>query len=345
MSSATPISIVGLAGCTSLGYALAPTLAAMGAGLSNFSDTGLKNPFGTAVMAASLLDRDLPRILRLRGLVAIALIDLRELLAAAGVEEAPLMLGVPSDVDDDEQVAVNEELSKEAFIRSRITWFPHGRASTFPALAGAMHLLERGAHRFVIVGGLDSLCAQHTVHRLVQFERVMGPHTEGMIPGEAAVFALLSRSDDPATDSTRAVRLEAVAQHRSAVPFTQRDRVSGDDLATAFRAFREAGSPRVERVIAAHSGEGYFAHSFAHAYLREVEIMPEPLEMELVADCVGDVGAAAGTLGLAFAMYRMVTQPWGARGRALIYSESDTGEVGAAIIEGAPTSWERRTAG
>jgi 3-oxoacyl-[acyl-carrier-protein] synthase-1 len=140
------------------------------------------------------------------------------------------------------------------------------------------------------------------------------------------------------------VVLEAVAQHRSPVPFTQRDRISGDDLATIFRAFRERGSPRVERVIAAHSGEGYFGQSFSHAYLREVEVMPEPLEVELIADCVGDIGAAAGPLGLAFAMYRMATEPRSARERALVYSESDTGEIGAAIIDGAPTSWQRRTA-
>src|SRR5262245_19308029 len=138
MSTAARISIAGFAGCTPLGYSLAPTLAAMGAGLSNFSDTQLKTPFGTAVMAASLLDRDIPRILRLRGLLALALIDLRELLAAAGVQEAPLMLGVPSDLEGDEKVAIKEEFSSRATFRSEITWFPHGRASAFAALAGAM---------------------------------------------------------------------------------------------------------------------------------------------------------------------------------------------------------------
>ena len=183
-----------------------------------------------------------------------------------------------------------------------------------------------------------------TVHRLVQFERVLGPHTEGTIPGEAAVFALLARTDDPAANAATAVVLEAVAQHRAPVPFTERDRVSGDALATVFPSFRERGSRRVDRVIAAHSGEGYFGRSFAHAYLREVDVMPEPLEVELIADCVGDVGAAAGMLGLAFAMYRMVTDPRSSHGRALVYSESDTGEVGAAIIDGAPTSWARGTA-
>jgi 3-oxoacyl-[acyl-carrier-protein] synthase-1 len=255
-----------------------------------------------------------------------------------------LIVGVPSDLDHDERSRLNEELVTSRIFRPKTAWFPYGRASTFPALAAAASLLESGAHRFIVVGGIDSLCALHTVHRLVQFGRVLGPHTEGMIPGEAAVFALLARADDPVADPASGVLLEAVAQHRAAVPFTQRDRVSGDDLATVFRAFRERGSERVERVIAAHSGEGYFGRTFLHASLREAEMMPEPLEVDLIADCVGDVGAAAGPLGLAFAMYRMATQPRNTRERALVYSESDTGEIGAAIIDGAPTSWQRAAA-
>jgi len=342
VSPLTPVSIVGFAGCSSLGYSVGSTLAAMGAGLSNFSDTGLKNPFGTPVMAASLLDRDAPRIERLSVLASIALIDLQGLLGAAGVQHAPLMLGVPSDLGDEEEAALREQFANSPITRPDTLWFPYGRASTFPALASALDLIERGAHRFIVVGGIDSLCGLPTVHRLAQLGRVLGPHTEGTIPGEAAAFALVGRADDPAVDPANAVLLEAVAQHRSAVPFTQRDRVSGDDLATVFRAFRERGLQRVERVIAAHSGEGYFGRCFAHAYLREVDVMPEPLEVELIADCVGDIGAAAGLLGLAFATYRMATDPRSNHGRALVYSESDTGEVGAAIIDGAPASWERR---
>jgi 3-oxoacyl-[acyl-carrier-protein] synthase-1 len=336
-----PVTIVGFAGCTSLGYSLAPTMAAMGAGLSNFTDTGLRTQFDTPVMAGALLERDLPRLERLTELATIGLIDLQSLLTAAGVESVPLVMGLPSDLDEGEQEEVRKHIAGNPAIESATTWFPYGRASTFAALSGAADLLQRGDHPFVAVGGIDSLCARHTVHRLVQLGRILGPHTEGTIPGEAAVFALLTRADGRAPDQASAVGLESVALHRSPVPFHERDRVSGDDLATVFRTLRERGSPRVDRVIAAHSGEGYFGRSFSHAYLREVDVMPEPLEVELIADCAGDVGAAAGLLGLAFATYRMITDPRSGRARALVYSESDTGEIGAAIIDGAPTSWER----
>jgi 3-oxoacyl-[acyl-carrier-protein] synthase I len=339
MTGDAAVSIVGFTGCTSLGYTLPQTLAAMGAGLSNFSDTGLKNAYGTAVSAASLLERDLPGHERLAMLAGIGLIGVQQLLETVGVTHAPLMLGVAANLDDDEATSLRAEVRRSPAVKPESAWYPYGRASAFVAFAQAAALIARGAHRFIVVGGVDSLCAIPRVYGLVQAERILGPHTEGTIPGEAAVFALLARADDPVVDPSTSVLLEGVAQHRGR-PFKQADRVSGDDLAVVFRSFRERGSRRVDRVVAAHSGEGYFGRTFSHAYLREVEVMPEPLEVDLIADCVGDVGAAAGPLGLAFGVYRMVTEPRGANGRALVYSESDTGELGAAIIDGAPTSWD-----
>lgn len=344
MKGTAAVSLAGFAGCTSLGYSLPETLAAMGAGLSNFTDTGLKNNYGTVVTAAALLEHGAPRFERLRVLADIALADVSALLAAVGVADAPLMLGLPGDLDDDEQRTLTEEVRRNRVVGSDVAWFPYGRASTFAALASAADLIRRGVHRFVVVGGIDSLCAPDTVQRLVDTDRVLGPHTEGTIPGEGAVFALLARGEDPAVDPAASMNLEALARHRASRPFSEMDRVSGDALARVFRTLREGGSPRVERVVAAHSGEGYFGHSFCHAYLREVDVMPEPLHVDLVADCAGDVGAAAGMLGLAFGMYLTATDPRGARGRVLVYSESDGGELGAAIIEGTPTSWARRVA-
>jgi 3-oxoacyl-[acyl-carrier-protein] synthase-1 len=263
----------------------------------------------------------------------------QQLLESVGVAHAPLMLGVAANLDSHESAALEAEVRRRPAIKPEAAWYPYGRASTFVAFAQAAELIARGSHRFIIVGGVDSLCAIPRVSGLVETGRVLGPHTEGTIPGEAAVFTLLARSDDPAVDRATSVLIEGVAQHRGR-SFLDREQVSGEDLAVVFRAFRERGSQRVDRVVAAHSGEGYFGRSFSHAYLREVDVMPEPLQVDLFADCVGDVGAAAGPLGLAFAAYRMVTDPRGPRGRALVYSESDSGEVGAAVIDGAPTSWE-----
>lgn len=336
------VSIVGFAGCSSLGYSFESTLAAMGAGLSNFTDTPVPNEFGQPTVAAALLDMDVPRGDRLAALVRHGLEDVDSLAARYDLRNVPLLVGVPSDLRPDEAELVRTVLTEKSSLIGDITWFRQGRASAFAALAEAMTAVGR-SHRFVLVAGLDSLCAASQVYSLVRAGRVLSPLTEGTIPGEAAGFALLARADDPLVDAETSVLLEAVALERSPTPFTEGQVVSGDALTAVFRALRNGGARQVHRVVAAHSGEGYFGRSFAHAYLREVEVMPEPLEVEVIADRVGDVGAAAGILGLAFSVYCMVEDGREGDGRALSYSESDTGEVGAAILEGAPTSW-RHTA-
>jgi hypothetical protein len=170
---------------------------------------------------------------------------------------------------------------------------------------------------------------------------VLGPHTEGTIPAEAAVFALIVRANDEILLPT-SVLLEATAYARGQ-PFSAVDRITADALAGVFRSLRERSVTRVDRVVAAHSGEGYFGRSFTHAYLREVEIMPEPLEVDIPASSVGDVGAGVGVLALAVAMYRLAADPdKHACGRVLVYSESDSGEVAAAVVQGTPSSWQRQ---
>ena len=79
MSAPPSISIVGFAACTSLGYSLESSLAAMGAGLSNFTNTKVPNEFGHPVVAGPLVDPDAPRGERLAALVRHGLNDVRAL--------------------------------------------------------------------------------------------------------------------------------------------------------------------------------------------------------------------------------------------------------------------------
>jgi 3-oxoacyl-[acyl-carrier-protein] synthase-1 len=338
-SNSSPVSVVGFAACTSLGYSLESTLAAMGAGLNNFSNTAVANEVGQPAVAASLIELDVPRAARLAALFTHGLRDLEHLLPRDRLTKMPVLIGVASDLTAEEMETMRRAVQKEDLARET-AWYPYGRASTFAALAAAKDLIVRGSHPLVLVAGVDSLCASATVSSLVQAGRVLSPLTEGTIPGEAAVFALLARTADSIVEPSMAVVLEGVAVTRAPIAFTQARSISADGLASAFRTFRHLGATRVHRIVAAHSGEGYFGRSFGQAYLREIELMPEPLTVEGIADRVGDVGAAAGLLGMAFGLYLMVHDERPGS-RTLVYSESDTGEVGAAIIGGEPISWQR----
>ena len=340
MTAPLSAAVAGFAACTSLGYSLESTLAAMGAGLNNFTATDVPNEFGHATVAASLFETGGSRRDRLVALLRHGFDDVRALVRE-GLAGVPVLIGVPSDLDADERRAMQTVLREQEPLIGETTWFPYGRASTFAALTAALDMFARRSERLALVAGVDSLCAPAQLRSLVRAGRVLSPYTEGTIPGEAAAFALLARPDDLAVAADASVTLEAVVIDRTTTPITQADVVSGDALTALFRQLRVGGARRVHRVVAAHSGEGYFGRSFAHAYLREVEMMPEPLVVELIADRVGDTGAAAGVLGLAFASYLMVQDGRDGESRALTYGESDTGEVGAAILRGSPREWRR----
>jgi 3-oxoacyl-[acyl-carrier-protein] synthase I len=344
MTTGTPVSIVGFAACSSLGYSLESTLVAMGAGLTNFTDTDVPNEFGHPTVAASVVE-GASRGERLAALIGHGLDDASSLAPPHVLSGIPLLVGVPSDLTRTERGLMQTAVEERGSMIGETRWFPYGRASTFAALAAGMDIVANGIHRFALIAGVDSLCAPAQISSLVHAGRVLSPINEGTIPGEAGALALLARTDDPIVDVNRAVRLEAIAAERGSIPFTQAQAVSADALTAAFRSMRNAGASRVHRIVAAHSGEGYFGRSFAHAYLREVEMMPEPLIVELIADRVGDVGAAAGILGIAFGVYLMVEDRRDGPSRSLTYSESDSGHVGAAIVHGSPTSWRRLPAG
>ena len=344
MTAAASVSIVGFAACSSVGYSLESTLAAMGAGLSNFTETDVGDQFGQPALAASLVEGG-SRQERLAALSRHALDDAGVIGLVSRATHVPLFAGVPSDLTADERSVLQAVFAERAPLIAGTQWFPYGRASSFAALAAGIDVVANGAHRFALVAGIDSLCTPAQIGSLVQARRLLSPLAEGTIPGEAAAFALLGRSDDPAVDPRTSVRVEAVALKRAQTPFVQARVVSADGLTSVFRHLRAGGAARVHRIVAAHSGEGYFGRSFAYSYLREIELMPEPLDVELIADRVGDIGAASGIVGLAYGMYLMVRHVDQKRPRTLTYSESDTGESGGAIIDGAPTSWRRAVAG
>jgi len=345
-------AILGFAAATPVGYALEPTLAAMGANLSHISASPVRTLDGEPAPVSCLLDPAMPRAERFARLFEHGLADLRALLSAHGIESAPLLLGLPAGLDSAARADIVAVQHGAGFRTPDDALFAYGRASAFAALAHALPLLQQRQHRCVIVGGLDSLCAPASVEALVHARRVLEPFTEGTIPGEAASFVALLQPDDAAVDPDHALWLDGVAVARGS-GFEAAERVEAEGLTrvlhrlakTAGEADAEADGEarRVHRVVAAHSGEGYFGRSFSLACLRAVDLMPEPLEVTLTADRVGDVGAASGALGMAFAAYLMVRELQSRPGprRALVYTESDGGEVGAAVLHGRPRTWKR----
>jgi hypothetical protein len=103
-------------------------------------------------------------------------------------------------------------------------------------------------------------------------------------------------------------------------------------LGQAFRALRERATSAVRAgsVVGFESGELFFTRAFTTGYLRNAELMPEPLEHELIATYVGDTGAAAGGLALVRAE-GLMTGGEGDDRSVLLYGHADDGRCAAAM--------------
>jgi len=93
-----------------------------------------------------------------------------------------------------------------------------------------------------------------------------------------------------------------------------------------------AGARRVDAVFACQPGEAFWPTEFSRAYLRNAALMPEPLQVRTVGECLGDAGAGAGPVMLGAALYRRGRRAQDGS-RTLVYGCADGGKVGACVVE------------
>ncbi|MFN0060254.1 MAG: HEAT repeat domain-containing protein [Planctomycetota bacterium] len=372
---ARPMRLIGFAAVTPLGFDAATTAREVAAGTLRIAETEVDDGGGQPARAlrSPLIPATATRIERVSALAASALRDHLEriapVLAAQGIEAAPLVLALPefqgaaADVD-----GILSTLARTAhtvapklrveIMRDEIV--AAGRASFFPALARAVEWLDSKRARVVIIGGVDALTDSGSLTALAGAGRILGArNSDGLIPGEGAGFALLVSADVKIPADFDALELIALAVAREPQPFLAHEPSQAQGLTATLRALRtqsRAGARRADHLLSAQTGESYWADELARAYLRNVALMPEPFTVSIVAHGLGELGVAAGFVQLAAAPYH-VQRLANARGRTgffagdvdrspsnsastdalvrlLMYAASDSGETGACLVEG-----------
>lgn len=337
----TPLAaLIGAGVCCSLGLDLESSLAAVEAGMSRMVDaelSGIDDPI--VVAALELLGLDTARGRRFHWLAGTAYLDLVRRFPTWKQVDLPMIIVGPEphadhDVPRDFMITHLRELSEVAVPRPvQQFWWPGGRGGWFKALEHAIALLHGGAP-LVLLGAVDSDVDPASLRRLARRNAVLGPRNpQGRIPGEAACFLLLARPDVPRQIHERpwawlracetTVEPRHIMQPRSTL---------AEGLTGLFGRLREAHLGwRADVVYSCQPSENFWGREFNMAYLRNPELIPEPLRVEQLCDELGDCGAATPALQLAFAGHRCSRGD--ALARALIYGESDDGALGACMIE------------
>jgi 3-oxoacyl-[acyl-carrier-protein] synthase-1 len=227
-------------------------------------------------------------------------------------DRAPRALGIYLGQDEaDDGRAVIEALTRHfrtSFTVERVDSL--GRAAGLAALHRAARHIREGRVDVALVGGVDSWVRADAIERLVESGKLRDDdHPQGIIPGEAAAFAVLEGAPPSGVRPLAWLTGSGVAQEPSA---NTEDASEGVGITQALRkAISESGAQEFPRVVCDLNGDRYRAMEWAYGLVRAlggltpVDGGPASNEAWHPADCIGDCGAASGIVNLAWAVTAM----------------------------------------
>ena len=334
MNQALQISGSGLV--TSVGLSTANAAAAIRAGLSNPQLTRFID-WGGEWISAHVVPMEAPN--PRTKLLQMAATAIDECLASAGrgsIMETALVLCLPeasrpSAGDELGESAVNDIATViGAKFSAHSFTITGGRVGGFVGLHRARTLLYEGKVDAVLVAGVDSYVNWPALSNFENRYRLLtSRNSNGFLPGEAAAAVMVTRPK-PGT----ALRCEGLGFGSESATIDADLPLRADGLVEAIRAAARDADCRpqdFELRISALSGEQYYFKEAALALSRLIRDPTSEAELWHPADCVGEVGAAAGPLAMAIAATACAKGYAGAS-RILCHLSSDGTERSAAFF-------------
>jgi len=339
--------------CSPLGLERGSTLLELAAGSDVFEETEELDARGRPIRASRLevFPATMSRTVRMAELADQAIAELLAVARGLELTRLPIMLALPeADGGGSWQLAPLwaqlEQRAARAGLSLELLRVPQalpdgtrrsGAAGLFQLMTLADQMLDAG-HDPLVLGAIDSRCDPASLTQLAAAERLIDGGREGYLPGEGAGFLMLTRA------AARHEGFSIIAHTHDHEPlgFGQAQPSDAIGLTRVFRRLR-LGPPqlaRVDRVLSCQWDAGYWGREFVSAYLRNAELLPEPLRVDLVAEQLGNPGAAAPVLQLARALEisRREARAGDRAARVLVYGCAEDGALGACVVEAKPDS-------
>ncbi len=213
--------------------------------------------------------------------------DMIPLLLCVAEKERP---GRLEGLDDRLFADVQVELGTRFHPRSAV--IPRGRVAGALAMLEAQRLIHEGRVPFCIIAGVDTLLVAATLAAYETRSRLLtSENSNGFIPGEAGAAVLVG----PPLEGGLLCAGIGTGQEKATVE--SEEPLRADGMFQAFRsALQNAGKTMadVDYRITDLNGEQYFFKEAALAVARTLRVTKEKFEIWHPADCIGEVGAAAG---------------------------------------------------
>ncbi len=226
--------------------------------------------------------------------------------------------------------ALRSGLPKE-LTGAELLFKPIGRAAGLSALREALGALASGDVDIALVGGADSLVSSVTLSWLEEKGRLRtGRRSTGILPGEAAGFLAVETVQNASRRKAEIRSLVVGASGaQEAVPFGEPTRAL--TLGRIFRSLESVLPPPTPLFVSDCNGERQWATEWMLANTRGLGPYRESARRWMPAEYVGDTGAGAGAICLAWASDAL-WKGYCREGRVLVYGSSDEGAREAAVL-------------
>ena len=346
MPTDSPICIVGIGACTSVGLNAVATAAAVRAGISAFDEHPFMiNREGDPYVLAMVPSID-PALTGSDRYVALSTSAIHEALGPlrqVKLEEKEIKAvvalpevrpGLPDDLGEKIADHISELGNDHLYIKDIRLAFK-GHAAGLMAFESASRHLAKGGCEFYLVGGIDSYIDADTLDWVEENEQLHIPSNAwGFIPGDAACFCLVC-SIETAEKYKLPVKTQLVAistAHEKNKIKTETVCI-GEGLTQAVKG-AVSGLPentKIDYTICDQNGEAYRADEFGFMLARLSKYFTDPSDYMAPADCWGDVGAASGLLFVN--LITAASEKHYAKGPyTLLWTSSEGGERTAAIF-------------
>lgn len=334
--------------CTPLGLTAGVTVRSIAAGMARFRDTDVMGRDGEPIRASFYpeLDARATREERILFFAERALHECLDGLSLNAFGKVPLLVALAeadrgAPLRSYEMVrSLERSVAPLALDASRRPLLG-GRAGFFQALDQARVLITEQQARAVVIVGADSYCDRVSLEQLEDENRALSAENpDGLIPGEGAGCVLLAEGIAARSAQVPAfATLENVVLGRDDEPVKKRSGAHARGLSGVFRKLRGANAGgRTDAIFSCQTGEGVWGRELSIAYMRNAALMPEPKLVYLLAEHLGDTGAAAGPIQVGAFLHLHATAYRRRRklDRAVMYGASDAGEVGAGLMSVVP---------
>jgi len=211
-----------------------------------------------------------------------------------------------------------------------------GRTGGLQQLQSAMSYINSGQLDYCIIAGVDSFLADDRIQFFDKNWRIKSDRSaDGFIPGEASVmFAIEKDKTARARGINSRVSIETVAFGHECNAITGDKQSTGtgcSEVLDKVMSQVNATSP-IEWTISDMNGESYTGREWGTVLVRNTEKFSPNHQLDHPVDCVGELGAAMGTLMVSMAVHAF-SHDYHKANEVYLTNSADNGDRAAALLK------------